>query len=98
PTGPRPCPPRRSSDLWVIPADAAHAAGVSAAIRIMRLADVEVHRAEGPFTAAGRSFAAGTYVIPMQQPYAAFAQAMLSEQEYPRSEEHTSELQSRENL
>lgn len=68
---------------WVIPADAAHAAGVSAAIRIMRMADVEVHRAEGPFTAAGRSFAAGTYVIPMQQPYAAFAQAMLSEQEYP---------------
>src|SRR5690606_35206896 len=40
---------------WVIPADAAHAAGVSAAIRIMRLADVEVRRAEAPFTAAGRS-------------------------------------------
>ena len=57
-------------------------------LRILTMADVEVHRASAPFTAAGRDFAAGTYVIPMQQPYASFAQTMLEVQEYPDLREY----------
>jgi hypothetical protein len=49
---------------------------------------VEVHRAEQAFRAGGRDFAAGTYVVPMRQPYASFAQTMLEVQEYPDLREY----------
>jgi hypothetical protein len=68
---------------WVIPAGQANVTGVNAVLRILRLADVEVHTAAEPFTAAGRSFPAGSWVIPMNQPYASFAQTMLERQKYP---------------
>jgi hypothetical protein len=71
-------------EAWVIPADPANRTGLDAVLRILRLADVEVHEAEATFTAAGRSFPAGSYVIPMRQPYASFAQTMLERQEYPQ--------------
>ncbi len=68
---------------WVIPAGQENAKGVEAVLRIMRLADVEVHRAEAGFSAMGRQFPAGSFVIPMNQPYASFPQALLTVQEYP---------------
>ncbi|MGH7553468.1 MAG: hypothetical protein ACREMQ_10640, partial [Longimicrobiales bacterium] len=63
--------------------DQANAAGLSYALRILTMAQVEVGRATAPFTVAGRQFAAGAYVIPMNQPYASFAQTMLEVQRYP---------------
>ncbi len=68
---------------WVIPAGQDNAAGVEQLLRVLTTGDVEVHEATSPFTAGGRSFPAGSWVIPMQQPYAAFAQTMLEAQEYP---------------
>src|SRR5690606_2894613 len=68
---------------WLIPAGQPNEVGVAAVLRIMRLADVEVRRAEAAFTAGGRRFPAGTYVIPMNQPYASWAQTLLERQEYP---------------
>jgi len=68
---------------WVIPAGQANQTGVDAVVRILTLGDVEVHQAQGAFSVAGRNFAAGSYVIPMNQPYASFAQTMLSRQDYP---------------
>lgn len=73
---------------WVIPADQANAVGLSHVLRILTMGDVEVHRATAPFTTAGRSFAAGAYVIPMAQPYASFAQTMLEVQDYPDLREY----------
>ncbi len=73
---------------WVIPADQANEVGLAHILRILTMADVEVHRAGAPFTTGGRSYAAGTYVIPMQQPYASFAQTMLEVQEYPDLREY----------
>jgi hypothetical protein len=68
---------------WVIPAGQRNRAGLSYALRVLTIGDVEVHRATAPFTIGERRFASGTYVIPMQQPYASFAQTMLEVQEYP---------------
>jgi hypothetical protein len=70
-------------EAWVIPADQANTPGLQYVLRILTMGDVEVHRAEGAFEAEGRRFAAGSYVIPMRQPYASFAQTMLEVQEYP---------------
>lgn len=68
---------------WVIPATQSNRTGLSYALRVLTMGQVEVHRATAPFTAAGRPFAAGDYVIPMNQPYASFAQTLLEVQRYP---------------
>ncbi|HEX6133475.1 MAG TPA: M14 metallopeptidase family protein [Longimicrobiales bacterium] len=73
---------------WVIPAEQRNPVGLSHVLRILTMGDVEVRRATAPFTAGGRPFAAGSYVIPMQQPYASFAQTMLEVQEYPDLREY----------
>jgi hypothetical protein len=52
-------------------------------LRILTMGMVEVHRATAPISAAGRNFEAGSFVIPMRQPYAAWAQALLEVQNYP---------------
>lgn len=77
-------------EAWVIPAsggrDAAaglDAAAVAELARILLTAGVELRRMDEAFEADGRSFEAGSYVIDMHQPYAAFAQAMLAPQPYP---------------
>jgi hypothetical protein len=49
---------------------------------ILRTAGVEIHPASA-FTLQGRSYPSGTAVIPVDQPYGAFAEAMLIAQQYP---------------
>ena len=73
----------RWPEAWVIPADQDNPEGLNTVLRILRMADVEVHAAERAFNVADRQFSAGSYVIPMNQPYASFAQTMLERQEYP---------------
>lgn len=57
-------------------------------LRILRTADVEVRRATRAFEAGGARYPAGTYVIPMAQPYAGFAKALLEQQAYPQLREY----------
>jgi hypothetical protein len=68
---------------WVLPANQSNQTGLDAVLRILTLGDVEVHVAQADFTAGGSQFEAGSYVIPMNQPYASFAHTMLSRQQYP---------------
>ncbi len=75
-------------EAWLIPDDPARAGGVAYAIRVLAMGDVEVHRAEAAFTADGEPFPAGTYVVPMRQPYASFAQTLLERQDYPDLREY----------
>lgn len=70
-------------NAWVIPAGQSNEAGLQYVLRILTLGDVEVHQARRAFTADGISFPAGSWVIPMHQPYASFAQTMLEVQHYP---------------
>jgi hypothetical protein len=57
--------------------------GVAELVGVLVTGDVEVGRAVEPFDADGRSFPAGSYVVQMRQPYAAFAQTLLERQRYP---------------
>jgi Zinc carboxypeptidase len=52
-------------------------------LELLDFGDVEIHRAKSDFSAGGRSYPAGSWVIPLDQPYGAFAKTMLSVQEYP---------------
>jgi hypothetical protein len=68
---------------WVIPAEQRNETGRDAVLRILALGDVEVRVAAVGFTAGGREFAAGSYVVQLNQPYGSFAQTMLERQVYP---------------
>ena len=78
---------------WVNRTDAPYAFVVPAAQRdpfetfelleILRTAEVEIHQATAPFTAGGKQYPAGSWVIRTAQPYGAFAKTMLERQKYP---------------
>ncbi len=72
---------------WVIEADQ-EPVGLNSVLRVLTMGDVEVHRAMHSFRANGKSFPEGTYVIPMNQPYGAFANTMLAKTEYPDLREY----------
>jgi hypothetical protein len=78
----------RWPEAWVIPGNQANESGLAYALRILTTGDVEVFRAEQAFTADGEQFPAGSFVIPMRQPYASFAQTMLEIQHYPDLREY----------
>jgi hypothetical protein len=50
---------------------------------ILKFAEVEIHRASAAFSAGGKQYPAGSWVIKTAQPYGAFAKTMLEKQEYP---------------
>jgi hypothetical protein len=72
----------------VIPAQPARDTAVNAALRIMQRGQVEVRQASSAFTANGRSFPAGSYVIHTAQPYGSFAKTLLEVQRYPNLHEY----------
>jgi hypothetical protein len=70
-------------EAWVIPSGQRNSTGVTYLLRILTTGDVEVHVATSAFDADGIHFPAGSWVIPMHQPYASFAQTLLDVQHYP---------------
>ena len=84
---------RRAIDGWegwpaafLIPADGQNPDGLADLLRILITGDVEVHKALTGFAVDGRRFAAGTYVVPLNQPYSSFAKTLLEVQRYPALE------------
>ena len=73
---------------WVIPANQSNETGLAYLLRILRMGDIEVYRAAQAFEADGESMPPGTYVVPMNQPYASFAQTLLEVQQYPDLREY----------
>ena len=49
----------------------------------LNMGGVEIYRADAPFDADGKSYSAGTFVIPMTQVFARYAKDMLEKQTYP---------------
>jgi hypothetical protein len=72
----------------VVPAQPARDTAVNAALRILQRGQVEVRRASEAFSANGRSFPAGSYLIHTAQPYGSFAKALLEPQHYPDLHEY----------
>ena len=68
---------------YVFPPDQKDPATMTELLNTLRFGDVEVHRAKAPFEADGVTYQAGTYVIPIAQPFGRFAKTMLEIQRYP---------------
>jgi hypothetical protein len=67
---------------YVIPARQDSVA-LSTLLGILNRGQVEIRTAQQPFTLQGQRHAAGTYVVVLRQPYAAFAKTLLEVQHYP---------------
>jgi hypothetical protein len=73
---------------YVLPTANQDPAAVATLLEIFRHAQVEVRSALGSFSVGRDRFFAGTYVVPLRQPYAGFAKALLERQSYPDLREY----------
>lgn len=68
----------------VIPVDKQHDSREAChLVERLQMAGVEVSRADAEFEADGKKYAAGTFVIPMNQVFARYAKDLLEKQSYP---------------
>jgi hypothetical protein len=79
---------RRAPYAFVVPAGQRDPSAVARLVEVLRLGEVEVHRARAPFEAAGRAYEPGALVVKMQQPASAFAKTVLERQRYPDLREY----------
>ncbi len=68
---------------FVIPADQHDPLATRKLIDLLAQGAVEIQRANGPFAAGGRTYAAGTQIVFMAQPFRAYAKTLLERQDYP---------------
>jgi hypothetical protein len=77
---------------YVIPAGEAQWDPTAAArlVDVLRTGAVEVHRAGAEFRAGDKTFPPGSFVVPMAQPFRAYAKDLLETQRYPDRREGAS--------
>jgi len=68
---------------WIIPQEQWDAPTAALLLNKMKLLGIDVYKAEESFVTDGISYPAGTWVIPMDQPFAFFVKAVFEEQGYP---------------
>ncbi|HYP05600.1 MAG TPA: M14 metallopeptidase family protein [Bryobacteraceae bacterium] len=74
---------RTSPYAFVIPALQRDPGAARKMLETLAAGGVEIAQASANFEAGGKSYAAGSYVIRMQQPYSSYAKTLLERQDYP---------------
>ena len=67
---------------YIIPGDTPRPVEAADMVNLMRLRGIEVHRANKEFTVKDQKFAAGSYIVRMDQPYSRMADMLLDTQYY----------------
>lgn len=73
---------------FLIPMQQPDQAALRTLLRILQRGQVEIRRATAPFVAHRVRYSPGTYVVFTDQPYGAFAKALLERQQYPELREY----------
>src|SRR5216110_317757 len=68
---------------YVIPRQRQDSVALATLLGILRRGQVEIRSTLQPVTVGGQRFGAGSYVVVLRQPYAAFAKTLLEPQRYP---------------
>jgi len=68
---------------YVIPRQHQDTVGLATLLGILHRGQVEIRTALHPVTIGSQRYPAGSYVVPLRQPYAAFAKTLLEPQHYP---------------
>ena len=68
---------------YIIPPSSTTRPAAALFVETLMRGAVEVHRADGPFSADGTLYPAGTWVVRMDQPFRPFAKDLLEPQRYP---------------
>ncbi len=74
---------KESPYAFVIPKEQRDPHALAQLLEILDFGEVEIHRAKSDFSSGGKSYTAGSFVVPLNQPYGAFAKTMLEVQVYP---------------
>lgn len=74
---------RREPYAFVLPAAQSDPGSARRLLETLDFGAVEVERAAADFKVGSKSYAAGSYVIRLQQPFSGFAKALLEKQKYP---------------
>ncbi len=68
---------------YVVPAAQHDPGATQKLLEVLDLAGIEIYRAGAAFEAEGRKFPAGTFVVPMAQPFRNYVKDLLEPQRYP---------------
>ena len=74
---------RSTPNAFVIPANQNDPGAAKKMLETLAFGDVEIERATSAFTADGKEYPAGSYVIGMHQPFSGYAKTLLEVQHYP---------------
>jgi hypothetical protein len=74
---------RMSPYAFVIPREQMDPGAARKMLELLSFGEVEVERAGDAFAAGGKRYTAGSYIVPMQQPYSSYAKTLLERQHYP---------------
>ncbi len=74
---------RSDPSAFVIPVDQNDPGAAKKMLDTLAFGEVEIQRATAAFTADGKNYPAGSYVISMHQPYSGYAKTLLEVQHYP---------------
>ena len=74
---------RTSPSAFVLPAAQADPGAARHLLDTLAFGAVEIERATAEFSAQGKTYPAGSYVVRMTQPFSAFAKTLLEKQDYP---------------
>lgn len=79
---------RTTPYAFVVPAAQRDPSAARKLLETLRFGQVEVERAGDEFEAGGHTYARGSYIIRMQQPYSSWAKTLLERQHYPDLREY----------
>lgn len=74
---------RTSPSAFVLPAAQADPGAARHLLETLAFGAVEIERATAEFSAQGKTYPAGSYVVRMTQPFSPFAKTLLESQDYP---------------
>src|SRR5712691_2644734 len=74
---------RSTPYAFVVPVAQRDPGAAKKMLETLAFGETEIERASDPFTADGKRYAAGSYVVGMHQPFSGWAKTLLERQEYP---------------